>query len=320
MPALPRVATILLLLAFAGAARAASVASVDIVGLDEEMEENVRTSLSLVDAIGNDVTWRRLAYMLRAAGDETREALEPFGYYSPRIVVERVRDGERRVVLFGDSHALQYGPTMIRLAREKGWRLVGLIRQGCVIAQVKLDEVCDKWRRNTMRRIIQREKPGLVVISSATTARYKVTRKGRKLSREDSQPHLIHGMKKTLQRLRNSGAKVVVIRDQVRAPFVPADCLRKKGTAKPSRCAFRPSPRGHHAFDAKAGRAVNRVKVIDPLPKLCPKRGKKRKCPVVRDNVLVYRDSYHFSATYARKLSNWLDRKLPTQAAEATQS
>ena len=99
MPALPRVATILLLLAFAGAARAASVASVDIVGLDEEMEENVRTSLSLVDAIGNDVTWRRLAYMLRAAGDETREALEPFGYYSPRIVVERVRDGERRVVL-----------------------------------------------------------------------------------------------------------------------------------------------------------------------------------------------------------------------------
>ena len=63
------------------------------------MEDNVRASLSLVDAIGSDVTWRRLAYMMRAAGDETREALEPFGYYSPRIVVERVREGERRVVL-----------------------------------------------------------------------------------------------------------------------------------------------------------------------------------------------------------------------------
>ncbi|WP_133000156.1 autotransporter assembly complex protein TamA [Luteimonas arsenica] len=99
MPALPRVAAALLLLAFAGGTHAASVSSVEVVGLDDEMEENVRTSLSLVDAIGDEVTWRRLAYMLRAAGDETREALEPFGYYSPRIVVERVRDGERRVVL-----------------------------------------------------------------------------------------------------------------------------------------------------------------------------------------------------------------------------
>ncbi|NLA68873.1 MAG: outer membrane protein assembly factor [Gammaproteobacteria bacterium] len=63
------------------------------------MEENVRASLSLVDALHDDVSWRRLGYMMRAAGDETREALEPFGYYSPRIVVERVRGGDRRVVL-----------------------------------------------------------------------------------------------------------------------------------------------------------------------------------------------------------------------------
>ena len=99
MPAFPRAAAVLLLSAFAGSVHAASVSSVEINGLDEEMEDNVRTSLSLVDAIGSEVTWRRLAYMMRAAGDETREALQPFGYYSPRIVVERVRGGDRRVVL-----------------------------------------------------------------------------------------------------------------------------------------------------------------------------------------------------------------------------
>ena len=82
MTALPRAAATLLLLAVAGSAHAVSVSSVEIRGLDEEMEENVRTSLSLVDAIGSAVTWRRLAYMMRAAGDETREALEPFGYYA----------------------------------------------------------------------------------------------------------------------------------------------------------------------------------------------------------------------------------------------
>ena len=99
MTTFPRAAAGVLLAMLAGTAHAASVAAVEIRGLDKDMEENVRTSLSLVDAIGSEVGWRRLAYMMRAAGDETREALEPFGYYSPRIVVERVRNGERRVVL-----------------------------------------------------------------------------------------------------------------------------------------------------------------------------------------------------------------------------
>src|SRR5690606_11602571 len=104
MPTPRRAAVAAILIAFAcsaltGNAHAASVASVEIRGLDEAMEENVRTSLSLVEALDDEVTWRRLAYMMRAAGDETREALEPFGYYSPRIVVERVRGDDRRVIL-----------------------------------------------------------------------------------------------------------------------------------------------------------------------------------------------------------------------------
>jgi translocation and assembly module TamA len=82
-----------LLLCAPGIARAATVAAVEIRGLDEMMEQNVRVSLSLVDAMGKEVSGRRLGYLLREAENETREALEPFGYYSPRIVVERTRDG-----------------------------------------------------------------------------------------------------------------------------------------------------------------------------------------------------------------------------------
>lgn len=71
-------------------ARAITVTTVDIVGLsDQEMVENVRVSLSLSDAVGKDVSGRRLGYLLREAEAETREALEPFGYYSPTIVVQR---------------------------------------------------------------------------------------------------------------------------------------------------------------------------------------------------------------------------------------
>ena len=72
-----------------GAARAATVARVDIRGLDEAMTENVRVSLSLTDAVGKKVSGRRLAYLVREAEAETRSALEPFGYYSPEIEVQR---------------------------------------------------------------------------------------------------------------------------------------------------------------------------------------------------------------------------------------
>lgn len=82
-----------LLLVTAGVAQAATVKSVDIRGLDEAQTNNVRSALSLVDSIGRDVPGRRLAYLIREAEDETREALEPFGFYSPTIKVERSGNG-----------------------------------------------------------------------------------------------------------------------------------------------------------------------------------------------------------------------------------
>ena len=71
-------------------AAAITVTRVDVSGLDDElMAENVRVSLALNDAIGKDLSARRLNYLLREAEAETREALEPFGYYSPTIVIQR---------------------------------------------------------------------------------------------------------------------------------------------------------------------------------------------------------------------------------------
>lgn len=78
-------------------AMAAKVTRVEVTGLaDEVMEDNVRSALSLSDELDKDITARRLNYLLRQAEAETREALEPFGYYSPVITVKR-SDRERAV-------------------------------------------------------------------------------------------------------------------------------------------------------------------------------------------------------------------------------
>src|SRR5690606_18574941 len=69
-------------------ALAAKVDKVEIRGLaDEAMEANVRSALSLNDELGKELRARRLGYLLRVAEDETRRALEPFGYYTPTITV-----------------------------------------------------------------------------------------------------------------------------------------------------------------------------------------------------------------------------------------
>ena len=78
-------------------AMAAKVTRVEVKGLaDAAMEDNVRTALSLSDELDKDLSARRLNYLLRQAEAETREALEPFGYYSPTIVIRR-SDRERPV-------------------------------------------------------------------------------------------------------------------------------------------------------------------------------------------------------------------------------
>ena len=78
-------------------AMAAKVTKVEVTGLaDPVMQDNVRSALSLSDELDKDITARRLNYLLRQAEAETREALEPFGYYSPVITVKR-SDRERAV-------------------------------------------------------------------------------------------------------------------------------------------------------------------------------------------------------------------------------
>jgi translocation and assembly module TamA len=117
----PSPARLLLALACCAAvfpASAITVTRVDIDGLpDPEMAENVRISLSLNDAVGKDVSGRRLGYLLREAEAETREALEPFGYYSPTISVQR---SDRQAPEGGDDAAPATTPAARGAAASDG--------------------------------------------------------------------------------------------------------------------------------------------------------------------------------------------------------
>ena len=87
------------------AEQAAEGGEVRIGGLAEPMTDNVRAALTLVEARGKELSGRRLAYLVREADNETREALQPFGYYSPTISVERSRGGGATTVTITSTPA-----------------------------------------------------------------------------------------------------------------------------------------------------------------------------------------------------------------------
>ncbi|HYH52590.1 MAG TPA: acyltransferase family protein [Solirubrobacterales bacterium] len=266
----------------------------EVVGPENPQQESVEAVRPNPAAAGSDKgpLWAEECVLVK-------DATEP-----PNCSTGR-GDAKATVVLFGDSHALQWSPALLRVAEKKDWRVVSMVKAGCVIAEVSYERSCDVWRFKAMRRIVRQVQPDLVVVSSSTGSRYEIVHAGQRLSREESQPHLIAGFALTLQRLKQTGAKVAVIRDQQLAPFSPPDCVSDHHDEL-NRCTF-PSRRSRaDAFDA-FGAARAGARLIDPVRVLCPRR----RCRSVIGNVLVYRDSYHLSATFARSLAPWLERELP---------
>ncbi|BBH64378.1 acyltransferase [Actinoplanes sp. OR16] len=219
-------------------------------------------------------------------------------------------DADRTVVLFGDSHALQWFPAMEELARRRDWRLMVYTRSACSPADLELQErrsqsryaACDTWRRQILRKI-GRLDPDLVVVSSSVNYRALLTG-------DPADPEAVwrSGWQRTLTALQRSAGSVAILGD---TPFLagdPADCLATRpaaiGTCAPPADMVVLEP-GWRAIQRATANAL-KVPTVDPLPWLCAER-----CPLVVGNRLVYRDSNHLTSAYAKLVAPLLDPKLP---------
>jgi hypothetical protein len=214
----------------------------------------------------------------------------------------------RTVVLWGDSHAMQFTTPMIELARRNGWRLVTMFRGSCFTGVVGFRPACDRWRANAMARIAE-EKPGLIVTATDTGNGYTLTQGETRLSRKASEPLLREAWARTLRRLGemtgNRPGGVVVIRDLPRSARRPPDCLE----AHPddlARCDFKGFRKNPPGFDLEAARQVDGVRLVDLSAVVCPGGI----CPAIRDGMVTYRDTTHLSATYAATLAGLLGQRI----------
>jgi hypothetical protein len=228
----------------------------------------------------------------------------------PVMCIYGDRNSDHTVALFGDSHALQWGPPLIRLAERRGWRLVTFLRAGCPVADVKFERNCDQWRDLAFNELAE-QRPGHVIVSTSIARRYTLRVRGKLLTRKASERFLAKGMTRTLRRLSGlpslvrRGPRVKLIRDQVTAPFLPPRCLANN-PENPEVCRFARERHWGPGFDVKGAARVGLLPAIDPLEALC----RPHWCYSAEGNLVIYRDSDHLTATFARSLTDWLGRRI----------
>jgi len=228
------------------------------------------------------------------------------GSSEPLLCEFGARDSETSVVLFGDSHAIQWFNALESIANQQGLRLITLVKSGCPAADLSpladvaaFREECRQWRHLAFERIASL-KPSLVVFSSASG--YIERGPGESVTRAADWQAATH---RTMANLVMAGSSVLLLRDTPAPGFDVPICLSRArlhyGLSARS-CDFGLS----NAINDLARQAESRaladfpqVAVWDPAVLICPASH----CLAVTDAMVTYRDDNHLTGSFARSLA-----------------
>jgi peptidoglycan/LPS O-acetylase OafA/YrhL len=218
--------------------------------------------------------------------------------------------GTYTVAFVGDSHASALFPGVNAVAKAHGWRLIPYLKIDCSFLDLN-DLVyfgppmvaypeCMTWNRTVVSKL-QKNPPDLVIISmsrwifTANTAEENVT------TETNALVSMINKIPKS--------SKVVIIQDPPlpTAQSVP-ECL-SSSLNDYRRCAY---TRTRGFGSAMGTREQNAAKatgagLIVLTDQICPGTGN---CPVVINDIIVWRDQHHLTATFATTLGPAIDEQL----------
>lgn len=209
--------------------------------------------------------------------------------------------GTVTVVLAGDSHAGQWWPAANQAAIENHWKLYLVGMNGCPLANVEISRgaTSSSWPDC---RAWQREAPKAIVALNADLVMYANFAQGYALTkvslRHDFEAKWSRGVSEVLKEIGTT-SKVLVFGESPWQSTDPATCLSRNlqdvsACSTPVNIAERPDIR---AIGPRLAREAG-AEFFDPTSLLCTDV-----CPVMDQNVVMYRDRSHVSRTYSLLLS-----------------
>jgi peptidoglycan/LPS O-acetylase OafA/YrhL len=208
----------------------------------------------------------------------------------------------QRVVLVGDSHAAQWLPALLALAKVHRLSITTITKTSCPLTdelvsvgrrQRRPYRQCQEWNRRLAPMLVQM-RPALII--TAQSSDYAVVGAA---DAAESERRLAGGLKRSWQYLTNHGLPVLGIRDTPTMGFDVADCAARY-PRELVRCSL-PRARALAGVDStlQAAEGTQRALVADLSDYICTRDT----CPAVVGGVLVYRDGHHLTATYAQSLA-----------------
>jgi peptidoglycan/LPS O-acetylase OafA/YrhL len=220
--------------------------------------------------------------------------------------------GKFDVALFGNSHAAQWLPAIVDVAKARHWKITTYIVSSCVPVELRADwdrgskaaTECLRWTNHAIAKI-KAERPDLIVFTNRTSNPAKGEN-----SLRDSFNEWEAAYHKTLTRLATIKRPIAVIQDTPASIWSdiksPPDCVASRKNVDD--CS---GPRSTWVPDDPAVAAAetmkrSKVNVVDLNDYLCTLNT----CYAVVGGVIAYADGSHMTATFNRTLAPYLDEEL----------
>jgi hypothetical protein len=218
--------------------------------------------------------------------------------------------GSYTVALVGDSHASALFPGVNEMAKAHGWKLITYMKIDCSFLDLN-DLVyygppttaypeCMTWNKNVITKL-QRDPPDLILISMSRWI----------FTANDAEENVNTETNALVRQIRKipASSKVVIIQD----PPLPTnvnvpDCLSSY-LSDYRKCDYTRQTGFGSAMGSReqAAAKATGAGLIDLTAAICPGTGS---CPVVIDNMIVWRDQHHLTATFSATLGPAIDEKL----------
>jgi hypothetical protein len=218
------------------------------------------------------------------------------------------------IVLFGDSHAIQWFNPLERIAESNGWKLTTVVKSACPAFDIRPPGLspgkaaaCATWRAEAFQRILGL-RPTIVLLGNLTSSLGLKARDNHAIAfpLDDLQG----GARRTLQALM--GLRVILMRDTPYFSYDIPTCLARSARHSwypGGSCeADRSNVLNAAVFESEqaGARGLSNVRFIDVTDRIC----QRDLCRPVQGQTLIYRDHHHLTGSFADSLMSTLDRQL----------
>ncbi|MGI9823142.1 acyltransferase family protein [Agromyces sp. Marseille-Q5079] len=211
-------------------------------------------------------------------------------------------DASAHLLVVGDSHSSGLMGAYAAMADQHGWSIDVSGHSACYWTRARQPQstaeattACEEWRDGIEERIDAAPDLDGILVTHSSKRPYGV-----------GADETIAGMVEAWAARPNTDVPVIAIRDNPRFPREVLDCIAEHQSKAEQGCA---RPKSEVLLDDGQGSAVQQstnTHLIDLTDRYC----NGDLCPPLVDNIVVYRDGHHLTATFVRTITPELSRQV----------